>query len=82
MKRSEIDGIGFQILKTHSRNCAAFELAASGKWDHPWCAEPKTTWVSVGRGRRMCFVARCNNTDCDALIAIDQDDVLSNVNRG
>lgn len=74
--------IKFQILKTHKRNCSAFNLASNGEWAHPWCAIGETTRINVGRVKKLCFVARCNFADCNAKVAIEMDSVLTKIDLG
>lgn len=72
-----------KILGKHRKDCYALASVKSGDWDTPWAFLETTEYRDrAGRRQSKRFVGnrwwrvRCNDPDCSAEIAVEEDSIL------
>jgi len=76
-----------KLLTKHSKKCRAVDSVKLGLWAHPWAYihrfERKDSLGrrTKGSGERWAVVI-CNDPNCKAQLAINEEDILNFVTKG
>lgn len=76
-----------KLIRNHVKKCAAVKNAQSGLWPYPWAYftgevtyGSKVSPVSRFKTTRWIYTI-CNNTECKALLAVRESDLLTLVHK-
>lgn len=75
-----------KLLTKHSKKCRAIDSVKLGLWKHPWAFIHRfERRDSLGRkprgtGERWAIVI-CNDSNCKAQLAINEDDIINFVSK-